>query len=144
MFIANPDDRITLPPSLTTAKDEYWTHLRVTSPEPWFWLRVGMPGASRRVVGHLLAIDEDVAEVLEASNRQLISLMCVYPHPQQAPSVRAEVKIVEVWRAQDRYRQDEPCLLLVADDGTEYGGRPVRAREGLRRVQLVARTVDLA
>jgi hypothetical protein len=137
MFVANQEDRIPLPSSLAATGDEYWAHLRVAGLHPWYWLRIRNLGAEDGVVGHLLALDEGIAELLEDPDQQLISLLCVYPHPERAPFGRAEVPIVEVWRAQDRHQEERPCILLIADDGTEYGGHPFAAREGLRRVRLL-------
>ncbi len=114
-----------------------WHQIEHRSHSAWFILRYLSPSGGSATL--LFAFEADVIAHLGSVNDAHTSLVCITAEIDTARKDFGIVPVAEVWHAEDRHAEDEPCIMFVGHDGYQYSGRQCRRREGLRRVDLIAK-----
>lgn len=139
MFITMPEFQLHVPVPLAAPGAFYARAMGLTLHCAWYVLTIRFLDPEPGCETYLMAWDSDVVDTIKSSSGQLETLMIIAPHQERHRCGWLATQIAEVWEAIDPEQNDEPHVLMIAEDDREYSGHFMTAALGLKRQSLVAR-----
>lgn len=140
MFTTRAADRYSLPQGHAEPDADYWRSLSVGTASAWYMLSVRPTTDHRFYKMMVIKCAFDVADALDSTPVDVASLLCIAPPAfSETDDGWTAFSVAELWRAKDASRNDDPCIVLVSDDGRERCGAFGEPRPGLVKTRLVAR-----
>lgn len=142
MFVSMPEFKFEVPAQLAKPGAFYARAMTLSSHSAWFIVTLRFKAPEPTTETFLLVWDTDVASVIctAAPEAELMALMFATPHRGGNTHGWQTKDIAEVWEATNPAEEDEHCILMVAEDGTEHSGYFMERCSGLKRTKLIART----
>ena len=139
MFVSMPEYQFNVPAPLAPANAKYWRALSLTNSSAWFVLSVRSRGPRAFRHTFLLAWDVDLIHVVKSSDADIESLLLVAQNVHGNSRGWFSRQIREIWEATDPTAANNPCVVLVDEDGLEHAGPLMGLARGMVRDRLVAR-----
>jgi len=139
MFVSMPEYQFEVPPALAPANAKYWRSLSISTSAAWFVLAIRSRDAQAVSHTFLLAWDVDLVHVVKSQDVLIESLMFVGQHVRGPNRGWFSQNIREIWEATHSAEADNPCVVLVDENGLERSGPFMDPTSGMVRDRLVAR-----
>jgi hypothetical protein len=139
MFVSMPEYQFEVPPALAPANAKYWRSLSISTNAAWFVLTVRSRDPQAVPDTFLLAWDIDLVNVVKSRDVVIESLMFVAQHVRGPNRGWFSQQIREIWEATDTAEGDNPCVVLVDENGLDRTGPFMDLTSGMVRDRLVAR-----
>ena len=139
MFISMPESKFDVPSRLAVPGASYWRSLALTTSAAWYVLTVRPRDPKLPVLTFLLAWDDDIPDAISSVNADITDLLYVASEQAAGGHGWYSRRIGEIWEGANPIEGNDPCVILVGEDGVEYSGPFMTADRGAIRTRLIAR-----